>query len=280
MNKPQLTCVTLTGLMCLATFAVANQCAVAMQTKIKIASPRGNAEVASVEVVTGMIGEQGQPFLLVRPKVTGQKDQKNPWWIQKNVQVDLEGRFMGQVHFGNKQTKDGTVFEVLAILVRDADLLKTLQSNYSIDELPRTVPRSRIIQVKLKSEKKVTAPVGFVTYPQQDHLVGRHETLNGIIPKYGTPVVLVRAEEGNGLWWVQNVTTADARGRFNSKLHFGNDKTPDKSKFQIAVVVLEEEAAASLKQGSTLKKLPRDHLGLQTISVELHHEITQRHVKQ
>ena len=97
-----------------------------------------------------------------------------------------------------------------------------------------------------------------------------------MIPKFGIPVVFVRSEKGNGVWWTQSIVTPDPTGKFKSDLYFGNEDTPNKSRFQIAVVVLQEKDAAALAKGKTVKSLPRDHLGLQTITVELQHEITRR----
>lgn len=251
------------------------------ELKIRIASPKRGSEVASVDTLSGQITEYGQPYILVRAREKKQEgNEKSTWWVQQNVQLDSEGRFRGRVHFGNKSSPDGMEFEVIAILVTEADFARTLQRKYSIDEIPRNVIRSRTLQVTLNTGKKIAPPAGFVTYPANLDLVGRRETLTGIVPKFGRPVVFVRPVGGDGLWWNQGLVTTDASGHFQSDVHFGNATTPDRSQFQIAVVVLDEKLAGQFRTGKTLKTLPRQHLGLQTITVELQHQITDRHANQ
>lgn len=280
------------------------------QTKIKIDSPKSNSVVSRIEDFSGTISAQGIPFIFARPipgkvetqnltkpksrlqnetlgtgkiaaktisaKAVLEEVAKNPWWIQKNCVVDSNGKFSGQVHFGNNLTPDGTKFEVFGVLITNMDHARKLREMYSIETVPRNIGvRSRTMIFELDKNKTSSVPNSFVKYPTNADLVGRHETLVGMIPKYGTPVVFVRAI-GEDAWWVQNIIKPDEKGGFKCDLHFGNDNTPSKSKFQIAVAVLEDQVAQNIRRGSTMVKLPRDHLGLQTVTVQLEHEITFR----
>lgn len=264
------------SLICFFLFLIPSA-AEAIQVRIRLDHPKNQGKVAAKELITGTASHRGQPFVLVRPKLKSKKSgSTNPWWVQQNVRQNSRGQFVGRAHFGNQHTPDGTAFEMLAILVQDLEFLGRLQKSYSIDEIPRGTIRSRLFTVELDTSKKKAEPIGFVAYPQEGDLVGRKESLMGMTPKFGIPVVFVRAEKGDGRWWTQSIVTPDPTGKFKSDLYFGNEDTPNKSRFQIAVVVLQEKDAAALAKGKTVKSLPRDHLGLQTITVELQHEITRR----
>lgn len=291
-------------------FVVAAPFSTFAQTRVKIDSPKTNSVVSRIEDFSGTISGRGIPFIFVRPipgkvetqKILNPKSRlqndtnavgkiaaktvsakkvleevgKNPWWIQKNCEVDANGSFSGQVHFGNHLTPNGTKFEVFCVLVTNTAHAQKLREMYSIESVPRNIGvRSRTLVFELDKNKASSVPNSFVKYPTNADLVGRHETLVGMIPKYGTPVVFVRAI-GEDVWWVQSIIKPDEKGGFKSDLHFGNDSTPSKSKFQIAVAVLEDQVAQSIRRGSTMAKLPRDHLGLQTVTVQLEHEITFR----
>lgn len=264
--------------------------------------------MSRIEDFSGTIDANGIPFIFVRPiearlsKSSASKDHeqqnaigsgqiaskiassnslinaavKNPWWIQKNCRVDPHGGFVGQVHFGNSLTPDKTKFELFCVLVSDLSHAKKLRQMYSMDEVPRNIgPRSRTMTYELDKNKAPSATNSFVIYPTDADLVGRRETLVGVIPKYGTPVVFVKALDEN-VWWVQSIIDPDEKGGFKCDLYFGNKSTPNQSKFQIAVAVVEDQIAQNLRKGATMAKLPRDHLGLQTVTVQLEHEITFR----
>ena len=51
-------------------------------------------------------------------------------------------------------------------------------------------------------------------------------------------------------------------------------QTEANSKLPYAIV--EDQVVQNLRKGAALAKLPRDHLGLQTVTVQLEHEITIR----
>lgn len=278
------------------------------QGRIRVVSPTANSTVSRIENVSGTIAGKGIPFIFVRPieaslpKSSASKNavQKNvigtariasktaspksvptatvkkPWWVQKNCQLDPHGGFVGQVHFGNSLTPDKTKFEMLCVLVSNLNHAKKLREIYSIDEVPRNIgPRSRTLIFRLDKNKVPSATNSFVIYPTDADLVGRRETLVGVIPKYGIPVVFVKAVDER-TWWVQSIIKPDEKGGFKCDLYFGNEGTPNQSKFQIAVAVVEDQVAQSLRKGATMAKLPRDHLGLQTVAVQLEHEITFR----
>ena len=288
-----------------AAFAVENASA---QERIKVVSPAARSTVSRIENVSGTIDGKGIPFIFVRPieaslpKKSASKNAvqknvigsdrvaltsasskaltavavKNPWWVQKNCQLDPNGGFVGQVHFGNSLTPDKTKFEMLCVLVSNLNHAKKLREMYSIDEVPWNIgPRSRTLIFKLDKNKVPSPTNSFVIYPTDADLVGRRATLVGVIPKYGLPVVFVKAVDEN-TWWVQDIIKPDKKGGFKCDLYFGNESTPNQSKFQIAVAIVEDQLAQNLRKGAAMAKLPRDHLGLQTVAVQLEREITFR----
>ena len=118
---------------------------------------------------------------------------------------------MGQVHFGNSLTPDKTKFEMLCVLVSNLNHAKKLREMYSIDEVPWNIgPRSRTLIFKLDKNKVPSPTNSFVIYPTDADLVGRRATLVGVIPKYGLPVVFVKAVDEN-TWWVQDIIKPDMK---------------------------------------------------------------------
>lgn len=243
------------------------------QAKIRLTEPKSGSKVSSLEVFTGQAVRGGQPFILVRAAARKPATSKASWWVQKNVLIDDTGRFRGEVHFGNTITADKTRFEAVAIFITDPKVAVALRKAYSVPAIPRSVIKTRANTYTFDKSKEKSKPLGFVLHPRPNDLVGRHDFLIGRVPKFGTPVIFVRAE-GSRDWWIQNVASTVPDGGFKSDLYFGNENTPDHTRFEVAVVVVDPSATDQFKKGRIANDLPLDHLGLQRVVVELDHEIT------
>ena len=59
------------------------------------------------------------------------------------------------------------------------------------------------------------------------------------------------------VWWVQKHVEPDKKGEFNQKVVFGSDKTPQGTRFRLAVLAVEtKEKAAEFKPGDAMRELP------------------------
>jgi hypothetical protein len=73
----------------------------------------------------------------------------------------------------------------------------------------------------------------------------------------GYPVVVVRADERNALWWAQPELAPHANGRFTASCHFGNAKTPAGKAFHVTVALLRTpQDVARFQEQGTFRALP------------------------
>jgi hypothetical protein len=73
----------------------------------------------------------------------------------------------------------------------------------------------------------------------------------------GYPVVVVRADERNALWWAQPEVTSHPNGRFTVSCHFGNAKTAAGKSFHVSVALLRTpQDVARFQQQGTFRALP------------------------
>lgn len=73
----------------------------------------------------------------------------------------------------------------------------------------------------------------------------------------GQPILAVRSKQPGSLWWIQESAETTAPQTFVVKARFGNEATRMGTRFEItALIAPDEEAAASLAPGASLKELP------------------------
>ena len=75
----------------------------------------------------------------------------------------------------------------------------------------------------------------------------------------GWPVVVVRDVAAGAEWWVQQPARAVRGTRFVATSHFGNEKTPPGTRYQLVVLAMHDaEAASQFTVGSRFDQLPSE----------------------
>jgi hypothetical protein len=75
----------------------------------------------------------------------------------------------------------------------------------------------------------------------------------------GWPVVLVRDVAAGAEWWVQEPCRAIRGTRFVTRSHFGNEKTPSGTRYQLVVLAMRDANEASrFTVGSRFTELPSE----------------------
>lgn len=76
---------------------------------------------------------------------------------------------------------------------------------------------------------------------------------------HGWPVVVVRDVAAGAEWWVQQPCRAVRGTRFVATSHFGNDKTPPGTRYQLVVLAMRDaEEANRFTVGSSFDQLPSE----------------------
>ncbi|HRX79430.1 MAG: hypothetical protein H6821_06420 [Planctomycetaceae bacterium] len=221
-----------------------------------IVSPKRNHEVERSHEVVGKLHVPGQPVVLVKPE---QGD--GTWWIQPTPTLSDRGYFTTEVRFGSSISRRGDKFSLMVIVLQSASDIEYLRDRDSLEEIPDTIWQSEEVPVVLGDDaKKDRGPVAIsavVLKPQADEKVKRVTELIGRVPEELHPIVLVGVDDSSGLWWVQDPVVMGKGGYFKSIVRFGNDATPDGTKFRILVVTPRSGQEASvLKTGMSLPDLP------------------------
>ena len=113
--------------------------------------------------------------------------------------------------------------------------------------------QATVKQPEEKSYAKVRVPADHTGGIITNMLVQTNQSKGG-----GWPVVLVKSEIPKSFWWVQKVE-AYKPGVFKARVHLGNDKTEDRSKFRLVALIFDDKVAADkYRTGSTLTRLPSD----------------------
>ncbi|MDA1051484.1 MAG: hypothetical protein O3C40_13530 [Planctomycetota bacterium] len=222
----------------------------------KIVSPKRDAEVGRSHEVIGKLDVPGQPVILVRPE-----EGDGTWWIQPAPTLSDRGYFKSEVRFGSETSRRGDRFSLAVIVLQSQADVEYLRDRESLAELPEALWQSEAVPVVLRDDvKQDRGPVAItaaVLKPQPDDKVKRITEMIGRVPEALRPIVLVRVDDSGGLWWVQDPVVMGKGGYFKSTVHFGNDNTPDGTKFRMVVVTPRSgQEAAVLKTGNSLADLP------------------------
>jgi hypothetical protein len=226
---------------------------------IRIANP----QAGRLQLVTGTVRAPGIPVVLVKPDIPNE-----PWWVQGQATPSGPRGFSAKAIFGSATTLPGTKFGVIAILLdRSKEAYATGQT---IKDLPN-VPKSDQLLITLV--KSGTPPVGIIragseepeeqprlaeiTSPGNGSDVARVTEVKGRIQKAYHPVLLVRPLAAESVWYVQKAPELSDEGEFSLKVVFGNSQTKQGQRFRVIVLALpSREAAAKLKVGTIIRKLP------------------------
>ena len=116
---------------------------------VKVSTPVDGAEVEEIEVVEAkLLKKAGWPVVLVRPLSGGQ-----PWYAQEVIEeVDGEGDCSAEVYFGDANTKPGTKFRLLVVIVDSKEVAQTKFKAGSTHTQQKigTLPKSKQIGVVRK----------------------------------------------------------------------------------------------------------------------------------
>lgn len=100
-------------------------------------------------------------------------------------------------------------------------------------------------------------PAAVIVSPKAKQEVERTAELTGKALIRGWPVVVVRPEQGDATWWVQDPVVVKQPGYFQAPLIFGNENTVVGTKFRVVVLMLQSaEEAKKFTPGQELKSLP------------------------
>lgn len=255
-----------TGLVCsrpvailaiLGAFALTSQAEATRPAAIIVEPKRDEAVPRRMEVV-GKTMIPGQPIVLVRPEVAG-----GHWWVQPPAAMAQRGHFRSQVCFGNDRSRPGDRFQVAIVVVRTVEEVSFFRDKEHLAALPDALPRSEVITVQLDASRPAeAASAGTAAVAIRQPKAGDRVTQDAIVRgehRGGHPVILVRSDDANEVWWVQGPVVHDDEHTFAAKVRFGNDRTAAGQKFRMVVLLLPSaKAAEDVPPGATFARLPDD----------------------
>lgn len=241
---------------------------------VSIVVPKPGGTVGKLAEVIFESQVPGSPITIVKA------EDDVEWWVQQPGSPLSRGQFRSLARFGNAVTQPGTRFEVVVMMARTPEEAAGFKPGDAFRQLPSDIPQSAPVLVTLGgavAPASVSVPAGgpgvvpavatglrpidrvvgqdVIQSPAENDKVGRVGMLRGKLAGAGRPVVLVRAEE-DVEWWVQEPARAGEAGAFEARVRFGNDRTPDGTRFRVVVVAADDAVAAVLAPGSAHRELP------------------------
>jgi hypothetical protein len=232
-----------------------------------VVSPKRGDRVQRSSIIFGRSLVPGCPLVLVRPA-----EGDRHWWVQPPVEMGERGYFRAEARFGNSGVAPGSEFDVLVVVLRSQRELDYFIENESLAEVPRGVLQSEQIRGVLSGPAPQRAgPVrASILKPRAGARVRRMDELLGKVTRDARPVVLVRCDKPNSLWWVQDEAVLGDGGSFRGWARLGNASTPAGTRFQTLVVLPRSEQEIKLLQtGATLAELPAGIPRSRTVTVVL-----------
>jgi hypothetical protein len=218
-----------------------------------IETPGPGQTVEKKDVVTVRTAGPGQPILAVRSKQPG-----SSWWIQDLPETSGAHTFVVPARFGNDATRQGTRFEIAALIAPDKEAAASLAPGASLKELPSGWIHSAIKEVVVAASapeiQRQTKAAELVT-PKPDAQIERLQKVVFRVPEASevSPLLLVRSGEPNSPWWVQQPLEAGGQGLWDGTARIGNGQTPAGSMFHLMLVFPQDAAAGDeMKAGTTL----------------------------
>lgn len=233
--------------------------------------------VSQRHIVTGRLTRTGYPILLIKA------DRPNArWWVQEHPTMQPDGRFQVSARFGNDKTLPGTRYKVVVLVLPITTDIGHWRPGAVLEQLPATVPRSaESTAIFQRMGTKVEIVDNVVTSPRQNAIVKQVHSITGNL-KTGYAVVVVRSAESGSPWWVQpevrytlqaGTKLAPSARTFSGLIVVGNNRTPDGSRFRIAVLVVKRLSdLRNFKEGLRLTKLPNSIPRSEEITVALQFE--------
>jgi len=218
-----------------------------------------------MQIVTATLRGGGVPVFLVRSDLPGES-----WWVQAKSESTGTNGFAAKAVFGSARAKVGEKFRVVTILAGPKD--GPFQTGQQIKELP-DLPTSNQLLVTLtttgiptiaaaRSEKEDDSDeprLAEILSPNNGDNVERVTIIKARIDKGYIPIVLARPLVKGSVWWVQKGVEPDKKGEFNLKAVFGSDRTPQGTRFRLAVLaVATKEKTAEFKPGVAVRELPKN----------------------
>jgi hypothetical protein len=110
----------------------------------------------------------------------------------------------------------------------------------------------------VKAGATTSAPASLALPMVSGSRVAAVESFRCEVPS-GSPVIVVRATDEEGVWYVQDASERSEGSSFVCKAVFGNDATPAGTQFQIAAIVVTNSVdARRFVPGAVLNELPAD----------------------
>ena len=233
----------------------ADAASAARRSSVEIVAPRHDEQIVRSTQVVGRLAVPGKPIVLVRPE-----GGDGHWWLQPPIEIGARGYFRTNARFGSGKEPAGAKFTIVVAVLRNKRELELFKDRESLQELPRGILRSGEVVVTLKAKAVGQgASAASIVSPSADATVGARHEVRGQLSSASdaVPVVLVRAEQPNSLWWVQGSPTMGQDKSFRISARFGNASTPAGMKFRVLVgSPATTEAAAQMKPGASFKTIP------------------------
>ena len=220
-----------------------------------IVTPKRNDLVSREAELFGKLLLPGRPVVLVR------EDQPGSLWYVQQASQPIDGKtFKTRISFGSDTTPHGRRFLVMVVLIRNAKDLENFQTRTAIDGIPWDTPRSAQIPVVLNRREVPPPNTSSIARPTRGSKVSQIENLVAVVDNDASVIAMVRSDEPDSYWWVQDIVENAHGGKVNATVRFGNQSTPPGTRFSI--VLLLPKSARDLEQfqvGDYMRQLP-DHI--------------------
>jgi len=220
-----------------------------------IVTPKRNELVSREAELFAKLLLPGQPVVLVR------EDQPGSLWYVQDTGQPTDGKvFRNRITFGSDSTPQGRRFFVMVVLMRNAQELEIFQPRTAIDNIPWDMPRSAQIPVVLDRREKPPPQTKLIVRPTPGSKVSQMEDLVAVVDDGTSVVAMVRSNEVDSYWWVQDIVENAHGGKITATVRFGNQSTQPGTRF--SVVLLLPTSAKDLQQfhvGDYMRHLP-DHV--------------------
>lgn len=197
-----------------------------------IVTPKRNDAVSREAELFGKLLAPGRPVVLVR------EDQPGSLWYVQQASQPIDGKtFKTRISFGSDATPHGRRFFVMVVLIRNAKDLETFQTRTAVDDIPWDMPRSAQIPVVLNQRETPAPQTTSIARPATGSKVSRVENLVAVVNDDASVVAMVRSDEPDSYWWVQDIVENARGGKVTATVRFGNQSTPAGTRFSIVLLL-------------------------------------------
>lgn len=104
-------------------------------------SAKPGEPVQRVEHMTCEVAK-GWPVILVRDA-----NDRSPWWVQGKAERKDGQKFTARAHFGNETTEVGQRYQIVVLSTADESAAQRFETGTTLDEIPRDLTHSDLIEV-------------------------------------------------------------------------------------------------------------------------------------